>query len=209
MEERDRHADEARCRQAEELRDAYESGAIARFAREVTVWQERYPHLFTAEVRGLHDALVEGSAEAFEPLYPLPPLTEEDLQALRALCAAAPPGPWAWTETAINDWYRQRYGKRSRNQFVFLLQGLHSYGLDPYVHQVMQLPWTSVKGTSIVKAAPPNRADRAILAWSRTAIPALLNKIEDLERQVHASRASQTNEANPLSGGESDVTTGR
>ena len=59
MDERDRQADEARRLQAEERRDAYESGAIARFAREVSVWHERYPHLFTAEVQALQDTIMQ------------------------------------------------------------------------------------------------------------------------------------------------------
>jgi hypothetical protein len=110
------------------------------------------------------------------------PLSDDDLAAMEERARAASAGPWHWTEHAVNTDIRARHGTRSRQQYVYLLQG--SPRMDQFDREIMQLRWSAVKGSTLINAGPAP-VDAAFIAHAREDVPRLIAEI----RRLRAERA--------------------
>jgi hypothetical protein len=128
-------------------------------------------------------------------------VSEEDLAAIEARCAAAQPGPWTWIHDRLNERIftvgkngnrRARPGHKIRETWVGLLAGpVHGAlagheeradGFD-YPH-VLALRWWQVAGTSLHGPVMPFRDDAAFIAAARADVPALVAEVRRLREEI-------------------------
>ena len=117
-------------------------------------------------------------------------MSEQELAEIEARAAAAEPGPWRWREREHNERIRKtsRAGRRSREQWVYLLQGPApdaNWEDDQHIHQVMALNWSVIRGTTLSNVGPhPKNA--AFIAHSRTDVPQLAAEVRRLRALLEA-----------------------